>query len=144
MTTPRSRALVSLAFRMTLVTLALGGCAPSRPVLAGPAPTEDHRLAIRFDNGAREHVHVYLVDERREWLLGRVEPGAVATLRIPEASIAGSVGFMRLAVITGERLTLKAALDPRATFTIAQPAAAILSEHWTFSQGQLTPLQVRH
>ena len=74
MTTPRSRALVSRACRMTLVTLALGGCAPSRPVLAGPAPTEDHRLAIRFDNGAREHVHVYLVDERREWLLGRVEP----------------------------------------------------------------------
>ena len=52
MTTPRSRALVSLAARMTLVTLALGACAPSRPVLDGPAPTEGHRPAIGFDNAA--------------------------------------------------------------------------------------------
>ena len=144
MTTPRSRALASLAARMTLVTLALGACAPSRPVLDGPAPTEGHRPAIRFDNAAREYVHVYLIDERREWLLGRVEPGAVATLRIPEAPLAGSVGFMQLAVIPGERLTLRAALDPRAAFTIAQPAEAIVSEHWTFSHGQLTQLQLPH
>ena len=34
---------------------------------------------IRFDNDAREHVHVYLIGEKREWLLGRVEPGAMAT-----------------------------------------------------------------
>jgi len=29
-------------------------------------------LAIRFDNGERDYVRVYLVGEKREWLLGRV------------------------------------------------------------------------
>lgn len=144
MTTPRTRALVSLAATM-IVTLALGACvrATSRPALDGPAPMEGGGPAIRFDNDARAHVHVYLIGERREWLLGRVEPGAVATLRIPEASLAGSPGFVRLAVITGERLTLQAARDTRATFTIAQPASAILSQQWKFAQGQLTSLQLR-
>ena len=102
------------------------------------------RRAIGPRSASTTGVHVYLIDERREWLLGRVEPGAVASLRIPEAPLAGSVGFMQLAVIPGERLTLRAALDPRAAFTIAQPAAAIVSEHLTFSRGQLTPLQLRH
>jgi hypothetical protein len=97
-------------------------------------------LAIRFDNNAGEHVHVYLIGEQREWLLGRVEPGARATLQIPEASLAGSPGFVQLAVLTGKRVTLQAARDARATFTVAQPASAILSQRWTFAQGQLTSL----
>jgi hypothetical protein len=143
MTTPLTRALVSFVATMT-VTLGLDACVrpPSRP-LAEPARVEGRHLTIRFDNSAREHVHVYLVGEQREWLLGRVEPGAVATLRIPEASLAGSAGssrFMRLAVLTGERVAVQAARDPRATFTIAQPASAILSQEWKFERGQLTPL----
>ena len=89
-------------------------------------------------------MHVYLVDERREWLLGRVEPGSVATLRIPDASLAEGVGSMRLAVTTGERLTLQAALDPRATFTIAQPAAAILSEPVDVLAGTAHAAALRH
>jgi hypothetical protein len=101
-------------------------------------------LAIRFDNQANDHVHVYLVGVRRQWLLGRVEPGARATLRIPEAALAEDAGSMRLAVLAGERVTLRAAGEPRAAITIAEPVAAILSRRWTFSQtlanGQLTAL----
>jgi hypothetical protein len=144
MTTLRTRAFVSLA-ATTAVTLALGACAPgpSRPALDGPAPMDGRPIAIRFDNDAREHVHVYLVGGQRQWLLGRVEPGARATLRIPEAALAGSLGSVQLAVLTGERLTLQAARDPRATFTVAQPASAILSQQWMFAQGQLTSLPLR-
>ena len=145
MTTPHTRALVSLAARMA-VTLALGACVPgpSRPALDGPASMGGRPLTIRFDNHAHEHVHVYLVDGRqRQWLLGRVEPWARATLRIPAAALAGSPGFMQLAVLTGERLTLQAARDPRARFTAAQPPSAILSQRWMFAQGQLTPLPLR-
>ncbi len=142
MTTPRTRAAVSLAAMMVL-TLVSGACvrAPSRPVLQPSTTIEASRpLAIRFDNDAREHVHVYLIGERREWLLGRVEPGAIATLRIPEASLNGASRFVRLAVITGERMTLQAARDPRATFTVPQPASAVMSQQWKFAHGQLTPL----
>jgi hypothetical protein len=125
------------------VTLALGACVPGRtgPALGRPASMGSPLLTFRFDNYGREHVHVYLVDGRQhQWLLGRVESGSQETLRIPAAALAGSAGFVRLAVITGERMTPQAARSPRATFTAAQPAAAILSQRYMFAQGQLTPL----
>jgi hypothetical protein len=146
MTTPRIRSLVSLAAALT-VTLTLGGCVsapPSRLAWDGPVPTDGPPLTFRFDNTASDYVHVYLVGAQREWLLGRVEPGARATLRIPEAALEENAGPMWLAVLAGERMTLRAAGEGRAPVTIAQPAAAILSQRWTFSQtlarGQITAL----
>lgn len=139
MPTLRRRVLVSLA-AMT-ATLTFGGCFQAASVWDGPSPLDDGLLAMRFDNGASEHVHVYLISEKRQWLLGRVEPGAIATLRIPEESLAEDAKFVRLAVIAGERLTLQAARNPRATLTLAQPASAVLAQQWTFSQGRLTSLK---
>ena len=136
MPTLRRRALVSLA-----ATLALGACFQAASTGGRPPSPDDGRLALRFDNGGREYVHVYLIGEKREWLLGRVEPGAVATLRIPEESLVENAKFVRLAVIAGERVTHEAARNPRATFTLAQPASAILSQQWLFSQGGLTSLR---
>ena len=134
-------ALVSLALAMTV-----GGCVQSASgePLYRPAATGDESRAIRFENGGRDFVHVYLIGERREWLLGRVEPGAVATLRIPDESLGERDGFVRLAVLTGQRVTLRAARDPRARFTVAQPAAAMLSQRWMFSQGELTSVGRSH
>jgi len=125
---------------MLVLPLTLSACVagPSRTASHGPAPVEAGPLAIRFDNGAREHVHVYLVGQRREWLLGRVEPGATTTLRLPEASLADDPGFVQLAVVSGGRVTQRAARDPRAKLTIAQSASAILSRQWRFAQGELT------
>src|SRR2546423_10536143 len=142
MTTPRIRSLVSLAAALTVI-LTLGGCvsAPMRLASDGLAPGDGAPVAVRFVNEARDYVHVYLVGEQREWLLGRVEPGARAMLRIPEAALAENAGTMWLAVLTGERVTLRAAGDTRAATTIAEPAAEILSQRGTFSQtpkGQLT------
>ena len=138
MTTPRARTLVSLMAAMA-APLLLGACAggATRPVAGGPAPVEAPAQAIRFDNLAREHVHVYLVGQRREWLLGRVAPGAVATLRLPEA-LAADPGFVQLAVLAGGQVSQRAARDVRARLTIAQPASALLARQWRFSQGELT------
>jgi hypothetical protein len=135
MTTSRTRALVSLA--TMIVTVALGACAGVAR-LDGDAPTEARPLAIGFENDGRDQVHVYLVGERREWLLGRVEPGSRATLRIPGAALAEPPGFVRLAAISGGRATLRAARDPRAQLTVPQPTSHILSQQWWFAQGQLT------
>ena len=90
--------------------------------------------AIRFDNEARDYVHVYLVGESREWLLGRVEPGARATLRIPDEAMADDTWSMRLAVLAGDRVTMRAALKPGAALTIPQPAVQLLAQKWTFTQ----------
>ena len=146
MSTPRTRSLVALAAALTF-TASLGGCvsAPSRHAQDGLAPAEAAPAIVRFDNGAREYVHVYLIGEQREWLLGRVEPGARATLRIPDEALAGNTGSMRLAVLSGQRVTMRAASEARA-ITMVQPATAILSQKWTFSQtpgnAQLTSLQL--
>jgi hypothetical protein len=139
MTTLRRRAFVSIAATMTM-TLALGACvsAPSRPVLNAPISTETRPLTIRFDNLARESVDVYLIGAKREWLLGRVAPGAIASLRLPDGALAEGSMMVRLAVLAGERPTFQAARHARATLTVAQPATAILSQQWRFSQGELT------
>lgn len=143
MTTPWTRAIVSLVAAMA--ALAFGACvgASSPSTLGGTAAVGAHPLAISFVNDARERVDVYLIGERREWLLGRVEPGARTTLRIPEESLHEGRGLLQLAVLTGARLTVQAARDPRARFAIAQSAAAILTQEWRFSQGQLTSMRTR-
>lgn len=153
MTTLRTRAVVSLAltataFRMTAITmtaLTLGACAgaPSHAAVEAPGPVEGVEwfpLSIRFDNDAREYVHVYLIGDGRQWLLGRVEPGAVGTLKIPDAALGGKLRFVQLAVIQGGRLTPDAAHDRRAELTILQPATSILSQRWRFTQGEIRSL----
>ena len=153
MTTPRTHAVVAVGVAtticriaaITMTALALGACArtPSRPALEAPAPEDAvgwFPLSIRFDNDVRDYVHVYLIGDGRQWLLGRVEPGAVATLKIPEAAIGARLRFVQLAVIEGGRLTPDAAHDRRAGLTTLQPAVAVLSQKWRFSQGELTSL----
>ena len=144
MTTPRPYVLVSRA-AMTILTLALGACAsaPARPALEQPAPIEAGQVSLRFDNLARTYVHVYLIGEKREWLLGRVEPGAVATLRIPDGSLESNPGFVQLAVIEGTKVTQQAARDARAQLTIAQPTSSILARQWRFAPGQLTSRELK-
>jgi hypothetical protein len=144
MTTLRTGALVSLTATIGLV-LALGGCAgaPSRTSLDGPSPSEAAPLTIRFENFASEYVHVYLIGNQRQWLLGRVEAGATAKLRLPHESFAADAGFLQLAVLTGERVTLQAAKNPRVNLTMAQPATMILSQPWRFEQGHVTSPGIR-
>lgn len=144
MTTPRFGSLVSLATALT-ISLTLGACAGTSARLAPDASDSAYDPPlVRFDNDARDHVHVYLVGTQREWLLARVAPGARAILRIPEAALAEDQGSMRLAVLAGDRMTLRAAGDARAAITIEQPAASLAAQRWTFSQtlatGQLTAL----
>ena len=65
MTTPRTRATVSLAAAMA-VTLALGACAPgpSGPAIDRPASLPGRPLTIRFHTHSPEYGHVYLVQGR--------------------------------------------------------------------------------
>ena len=97
---------------------------------------------IRFENEARTYVDVYLIGETRQWWLGRVAPGANTTLRIKDEALEVTSGYVRLAVLPDGPLTVQAARDPRATLTIAQPGASLLSQRWTFRQSQLTAPEI--
>jgi len=111
-----------------------------------PAPVDGVEwfpLSVRFDNDARDYVHVYLIGDGRQWMLGRVEPGAVATLKIPDAAVGARLRFGQLAVIEGGRLTPDAAHDRRAELTTLQPAASILSQKWRFTQGEIRSLAAK-
>ena len=148
MTTPRIRPLVSLVAALS-ITLTLGACASASPRLAtdGVMTATDAPRSIRFDNTGREYVHVYLVSEQREWLLGRVEPGARSSLRLPADALSENVGWMQLAVVVGERVNLGAKRATRSIITIVQPGSDLFGQRWTFSQtsavGQLTSLPLR-
>jgi hypothetical protein len=141
MTTQRPYTLVSRT-AITILTLALAACtgSPSRMATYGPSPVEARALTIRFDNHGSDHVHVYLIGQRREWLLGRVEPGAVAALRLPDDVFDADPGFVRLAVLAGGGVSQAAARDPRAQFTISQDPSLLLTRRWQFAPGQLTSL----
>jgi len=135
MTTIHSRSLVSIAAGLTL-TLALGACASNsaRSALNDPAHAAAQPVSIRFQNDARQYVHIYLVGQNRQWMLGRVEPGARATLRVPEDAISNDTWDMQLAVVAGDRVTMRVASAPGAQVTIAQPAGQLLAQKWTFTQ----------
>ena len=136
MPTTRRFAAVSISIAMAF-TLGLAGCAhaPAGQGLDVSAIPSRGAL-IRFDNFGREHVHVYLITDKREWLLGRVEAGATAMLRIPGESLAEQ-SFVQLAVVPGQSAMLRASQSPRLSLAIAQPASALLSQGWSFSQGKL-------
>ncbi len=141
MTTSSRRAFVSIAATIA-ITLALGACVrASSHTVSDPISTDAGPLTIRFDNLGLERVDVYLIGGKREWVLGRVEPGAIASLRIPEGAFADGSKFLRLAVIANEPVTFQAARNPRAKVTIALPPAAIVSQQWNFSQGELTSVE---
>jgi hypothetical protein len=124
------------------MTLALGACAsaPSHSGLDRPISTKTGLLNIRFDNFSTQTVDVYLIGTKAEWMLGRVAPGAVASLRIPDEALVKGSMMVQLAVLAGAPSTFAAARDPRAVLSITEPASAILLQRWTFSQGNLTSL----
>ena len=142
MTTPRTRAVVSLV--ASALTLALGACARTGSSAAwrGPAAAEERALASRVDNEATVHVDVYLVAEQRQWLLGRVEPGTGATLRLPAASLAPTAGFVRLVALADSPRSVLAARDPRAIVAMEQPLSAIVSQRWTLSRSAFAAPQL--
>ena len=137
MLTPAGRLTVSTI--SLAATLALGACAhgPAPTTWGGTAAVTRQGATIRFVNEAETYVDVYLVGETRQWWLGRVAPGARTTLRIRDEVLTATSGYLRLAVLAGAPLTMQAARDPRATFTIAQPGQSLFDQRWTFRQSQV-------
>lgn len=147
MITPTTRATVSIvSFVVALgAMLPLSACAHRAPpeTWDGAFATAGGRLTLGFDNEAETYVDVYLVTQQRQFQLGRVAPGAHRVLSIPAAALASNIGFVRLAVLAGAPMTLDAADDPRATFSILQPTAHLFGQRWTFYKTSLATPEVR-
>jgi hypothetical protein len=141
MLTPAGRLTVST---ILVAALALSACAhaPALMTWEGAPVAAGDRTTIGFENEAQTYVDVYLVGETREWWLGRVAPGARTTLRIKDVALTETSGYVRLAVLPNARLTAQASRDPRATFTIAQPGASLLSQRWTFRKSELSAPEI--
>ena len=150
MTTPRTHVIVSPVVSVVvsmIVTNVLAACGGGRASLASddPAAAVANAVspAIAFDNDAREHVQVYIVSEQRQWYLGRVEAGARRTFRVPDDVVLSSPQRLQLAVMVGQPITPHITGDPRAMFTISQPAARLFSQDWSIAQGQLVSAPIR-
>jgi hypothetical protein len=158
MTTHRTRSRVSCAAALALA-LTLGGCASTgarysplgttstaRPAFPGDpegsAADAPASVTIQFDNQGDDAVRVYLLNEKQQWLLGRVERGANARLRVPRAALTDDAAWMRLNVLPADPATVRGS-EARAAMT-TEPVAVIVSQRWTFSRsfagGQLTSL----
>lgn len=141
MPTPTTRTTVSLLSLVATLsaTVLLGACASAPPAVAwdGSNVTSERPLTLSFENEAQTYVDVYLINQRQQWRLGRIAPGARTTLRVPEEALDVTAGFVRLAVLEGVPISADAARDPRATFTIVQSTSQLLAQRWTFWQ---TPL----
>jgi hypothetical protein len=146
MITPATRLTVSFLSLVTLflTTLVLGACArgPSLVTQGVAMVTPERPLTIAFENEADTHVDVYLIGEKREWWLGRLAPGARATLRIREEALTTERGFVKLAVLADATRSLQAARDPRTTFSLAEPASGLLAQRWTFRKTPLSSPEI--
>lgn len=133
MTTSRIHNRVSLAAALSL-SLTLAACATAGPGITaeGLARAVAPSRSIPFENQGTDYVRVYLVGVRDQWLLGRVEPGARATLRIPEAALTDSSRSMWLSVQSAAGTSTGA----RTVTTAAAPVGILLAQRWTFSTTQ--------
>lgn len=127
---------VTKARRTAILTagILLASCAQHRIAsMNDPSSAE----TITFHNSGRERIQVYLVGQKDDWLLGRLEPMETAHLRLPEASAAPTDEAMALAIVPGWSRSLAPRSDRRATLSILEYRHALPGEEWSFVNGQL-------
>jgi hypothetical protein len=98
------------------------------PALAG---------TITFHNNGRDRIQVYLIGEKEDWLLGRLEPLETAHLRLPESPYATGEEAVVLAVLPGWARSLAPRGDRRVTLSLKEYTKNLPGEEWIFVNGQL-------
>ncbi|GLC23857.1 hypothetical protein [Roseisolibacter agri] len=137
---PASTHVRALLAALSLAVLPLAACATHNAATTTATPSAAARPVVLVDNAGTAWLDVYLLDETRDWHLGRLAPGARGTLRLPAGAAAGA-GMVRLAVLAGATQTVAPSRDPRAIVSMAQPMTALSGQRWSFAQGALTGLR---
>ncbi len=135
-----ARRLVASVASVALLA-ALGGCATSAgratPRPAGGAGARATGSVLRLDNWSLDRLDVYVIEEGREWFLGRVEPGASTRLPLPRNVRLDGQAMVRLAVLANAPRRGRPSQEPGVVLTVRHPAARLLAQDWYFAQGQL-------
>ena len=114
--------------------LLIASCAlPGAKSSGRPEPS----TTITFHNQGRDRIQVYLVAEKQEWLIGRLEPLQTARLPLPELGFAATSQSLALAVVPGWSGNVQPRRDPRATFSIDEVSDNLPGEEWVFVDGRL-------
>jgi hypothetical protein len=104
---------------------------------------------LSFENSTIEHVAVYLDDRGSQWLLGRVQPGRKAALRLP-SGVLSSTGwaFTLVAIPLGTRKDgARGSQVPNAIRSELSPNEMLTSMRWVLRGHYLVgaiPLRGRH
>ena len=114
--------------------LLIASCTPHRG--AAPTPAPSARI-ITFRNRSHERIQVYLVGQKENWLLGRLEGLETARLRLPESFSDASGEGVVLAVLPGWSRSLAPRADRRVALSITEPRGDVAGEEWIFVNGQL-------
>jgi hypothetical protein len=123
------RGVSTLAVCLLIASCALPGAkSPARP---NPSAT------ITFHNQGRDRIQVYLVGEKENWLIGRLEPLQTANLAIPQFGFASAPQAVALAVVPGWSRSQQPRLDGRATVSIDEVSDRLPGEEWIYVNGQL-------
>lgn len=111
---------------------------------AGPTSRPPSGPTITFRNQDRDRVQVYLVGEKQDWLIGRLESMETAHLPLPELGLAATTQPVALVVVPGWARNLRPRQDPHATVSINEISDNLPGEEWIFAAGQLQgPLRAR-
>ena len=92
--------------------------------------------SITFRNQSRDRIQVYLIGEKEDWLLGRLESLESAEFRLPESAFRSTAQSIVLAVIPDWSRNLQPRRDPRATLSLKEPLVALAGEEWIFVNGR--------
>lgn len=120
--------------RALAACLVLASCASPGAKSAGrPEPS----ATITFHNQGHDRIQVYLVAEKQEWLIGRLEPLQTAHLALPQFGFASAPLGVALVVLPGWSGGQRPRLDPRAAVSNDEVSDNLPGEEWIFVNGQL-------
>jgi len=129
----RKRARVALLFGCFLV-----GCATrtdTRPAQLHSAPASP---TFVFRNMSRDRIAIYLVEDTRESLLGRLDPLQSARLPLPDRVFIGRGEMIRLAIMANGSTSLQPSREVGAIISMRHRGSSLVGQSWAFQAGQLS------
>lgn len=114
--------------------LLIASCAlPGAKSTGRPEPS----ATITFHNQGRDRIQVYLVGEKENWMIGRLEPLQTAHLALPRFGFASAPLGVALVVLPGWSGSQQPRLDPQAAISNDEVSDNLPGEEWIFVDGQL-------